>query len=139
MKFKITIFFIGFILIFWAIFYYFVEIKKEKVAPTIPSPNWELVKQNPMVIKNGQSHFMIRCAKCHGYNAKGSSMAPNLTDNRWIYSNSYDGILWIISNGSPNKKMLGWGKKLKPEDLYALTLYVHSLSEKKSASSSKDH
>lgn len=139
MKTKITAFFIVFILIFGFIFYYFVEIKKETIPPKIPNPNWELLKQNPMLIKSGQSHFMIRCAKCHGYNAKGSLMAPNLTDNIWIYSNSYDGILSIISYGAPSQKMLGWGKKLKPEDLYALTLYVHSLSDKKSLSSYKDH
>jgi len=139
MKFKITVFFIAFILIFGFVFYYFVEIKKETIPPKIPNPNWETLKQNPMLLKSGQSHFMIRCAKCHGYNAKGSSMAPNLTDNIWIYSNSYDGILSIISDGAPSQKMLGWAKKLKPEDLYALTLYVRSLSEKKEASSSKDH
>jgi len=139
MKLKITVFFLFFILIFWFVFYYFVEIKKAKISPKISSPNWELLKQNPMLIKSGQSHFMIRCAKCHGYNAKGSSIAPNLTDNIWIYSNSYDGILSIVSYGAPSQKMLGWAKKLKPEDLYALTLYVRSLSEKKEEPSSKSH
>jgi cytochrome c oxidase cbb3-type subunit 3 len=94
-------------------------------------PNWELLKKNKDLLDIGRGHFVIRCAYCHGYDGKGSKLAPNLTDNEWIYQDSYNSIFLIINNGSPNRKMLGWNKKLKQEDLYAITLYVKSLSEPK--------
>jgi glucose/arabinose dehydrogenase/mono/diheme cytochrome c family protein len=75
------------------------------------------------------------CAGCHGANATGSSLGPNLTGKRWLWSDgSYAGILNTIKKGvahpreyrSPMPPM--GGAQLTPEQLSALAAYVWALS-----------
>lgn len=108
---------------------------KPTQADTAPTPkiektiNWTELNSNPDFIKRGQAQYQFSCKKCHGHDGSGTYAAPSLTDTTWIYPNDYDSIYTIIKNGSPNKKMFGWGKKLKEDDLVGLTLYVKSLSK----------
>ena len=45
------------------------------------------------------------CAGCHGANAKGTPLGPNLTDGKWLWGDgSIASISKIISNGVPNPK-----------------------------------
>lgn len=77
------------------------------------------------------------CMACHGPDAKGSSVAPNLTDTTWIHSDgSFPAIYKQIATGVPQpKQFLGvmppfGGVPLSPERHRAVAAYVYSLSHK---------
>lgn len=77
------------------------------------------------------------CQACHGPDAKGTSVAPNLTDSTWIHSDgSFPAIYKQIATGVPQpKQFLGvmppfGGVPLSPERHRAVAAYVFSLSHK---------
>ena len=75
------------------------------------------------------------CAGCHGANATGSPLGPNLTSGKWLWSDgSYAGILKTIREGVPNPKEyrspmppMG-GAELTSDQLAAVSAYVWALS-----------
>jgi glucose/arabinose dehydrogenase/mono/diheme cytochrome c family protein len=75
------------------------------------------------------------CAGCHGSNAAGSPLGPDLTSAKWLWSDgSYAGILKAIKDGVPNPKEyrspmppLG-GSELTSDQLAAVAAYVWALS-----------
>jgi glucose/arabinose dehydrogenase/mono/diheme cytochrome c family protein len=75
------------------------------------------------------------CAGCHGANAKGTPLAPDLTDNKWIWGDgSLASITKTIREGVPAPKQhtgvmppMG-GTQLTPAQLAAVGAYVYSLS-----------
>src|SRR5580704_14751555 len=75
------------------------------------------------------------CTGCHGSDAAGSPLGPNLTSKKWLWSNgSYAGILKTIKDGVPNPKEycspmppLG-GAQLTSDQLAAVAAYVWALS-----------
>jgi cbb3-type cytochrome c oxidase subunit III len=75
------------------------------------------------------------CAGCHGTDAKGTRLAPDLTDNQWIWGDgSLASITRTIREGvSAPKQHTGvmppmGGAQLTPAQLAAVGAYVHSLS-----------
>ena len=75
------------------------------------------------------------CAGCHGADAKGTPLAPDLTDGKWIWGDgSQVSITRIIREGVPAPKEhtgvmppMG-GAQLTPAQLAAVGAYVYSLS-----------
>jgi glucose/arabinose dehydrogenase/mono/diheme cytochrome c family protein len=75
------------------------------------------------------------CTGCHGANAAGSPLGPNLTSGKWLWSDgSYAGISKTIREGVPQPKEyrspmppMG-GAQLTPDQLAALAAYVWALS-----------
>jgi mono/diheme cytochrome c family protein len=75
------------------------------------------------------------CAGCHGADAKGTPLAPDLTDSKWIWGDgSLASITKIIRQGVPAPKQhtgvmppMG-GAQLTPAQLAAVGAYVYSLS-----------
>jgi glucose/arabinose dehydrogenase/mono/diheme cytochrome c family protein len=75
------------------------------------------------------------CAGCHGATVKGSTLGPDLTSKKFLWSDgSFEGLLKTITDGVPNPKKyrspmppMG-GAQLTPDQLKALTTYVQSLS-----------
>jgi len=77
------------------------------------------------------------CTGCHGESAQGTPLGPNLTDNKWLWSNgSYAGIAKTITDGvsqpknyrSPMPPM--GGAQLTPDQVKAVAAYVWSLSHR---------
>ncbi len=75
------------------------------------------------------------CQACHGPEAKGGTVAPDLTDSTWLHSDgSYGAIYKQIETGvSQPKQYLGvmppfGGAPLTPEKHRAVAAYVYSLS-----------
>lgn len=72
------------------------------------------------------------CFTCHGQNAEGSALAPNLTDAEWINTDgSLSGIENIVRQGVPQPKqftspMPGFGGVLNDQAIRAVTAYVYS-------------
>ena len=77
------------------------------------------------------------CAGCHGSNAKGTPLGPDLTDNKWRWGDgSVASIAKTITDGVPNPKdyrsampPMG-GARLSPTDVLALADYVWALSHR---------
>ncbi|MGA3348761.1 MAG: c-type cytochrome [Candidatus Sulfotelmatobacter sp.] len=75
------------------------------------------------------------CAGCHGEKGTGSSLGPNLTSQKWMWSDgSFAGILKTIKEGVPQPKKyrspmppMG-GAQLTDDQLSALAAYVWTLS-----------
>lgn len=77
------------------------------------------------------------CYTCHGLDAKGTPLAPDLTDAEWLNTDgSREGIESIIKSGvakpvkhpAPMPPM--GGAKLSAEEVAAVAAYVYSLSHK---------
>lgn len=75
------------------------------------------------------------CAGCHGPDAKGTPLAPDLTDRTWLWSDgSYQAVVRTIRQGVPTPKEhtgvmppMG-GAQLTPKQLSAVGAYVFTLS-----------
>ena len=77
------------------------------------------------------------CYACHGANAKGTAMAPDLTDEKWLnIDGSYASILGLVRSGVAKPKQypapmpaLG-GAALSSAQVCAVAAYVYSLSHR---------
>jgi cbb3-type cytochrome c oxidase subunit III len=85
----------------------------------------------------GKAIFMGKglCHVCHGADAKGTALAPNLTDGEWLHSDgSLENITKTIKTGVPAPKKhpaamapMG-GAQLTDAEVQAVARYVHALS-----------
>jgi mono/diheme cytochrome c family protein len=74
------------------------------------------------------------CYVCHGQDAHGSAVAPNLTDKEWLHNDgTLGGISGTIASGVPKPTNapapmppMG-GASLSPDQVKAVATYVHSL------------
>ncbi len=81
------------------------------------------------------------CTGCHGDNAQGTPLGPNLTDNKWQWSDgSYAGIAKTITDGVSQPKNyrspmppLG-GAQITADQVNAVAAYIWSLSHRSTAS-----
>ncbi|RAP39081.1 hypothetical protein DID80_01025 [Candidatus Marinamargulisbacteria bacterium SCGC AAA071-K20] len=122
----VTILFVALLSLMMSIFVYFGNHNRD-VSPI--KPDWALVTSDADTIQFGFELYQKSCTKCHGANHEGTYSAPILNDDEWIYPTDRDSIFKIISDGTPNKTMRGWGTKLKTKDIQALTLYIMSLKK----------
>lgn len=72
----------------------------------------------------GKDIFAANCVACHGADGSGTQgMAPNLTDDVWLWSGSEKGIIETITGGRHNQ-MPTWEGFLNDEKIHLLTAYV---------------
>lgn len=91
----------------------------------------------PEMVQEGQQIFVGQglCATCHGMDAKGTTLAPNLTDQEWLnIDGSYDQIVNLVKTGVPNPKqypspmMPMGGAQLTEDQVRAVAAYVYAIS-----------
>ncbi|HKT61360.1 MAG TPA: c-type cytochrome [Gemmatimonadales bacterium] len=77
------------------------------------------------------------CSACHGQDAKGTAVAPDLTDNVWLNGDgSYQFIVNTVTNGVPKPKEHPapmppkGGAPLTDDQVKAVAAYEYSLSHK---------
>jgi mono/diheme cytochrome c family protein len=117
-----------------------------KAAPEAPKPAAAAAPpaaggpQSPQQVALGDSIFHGQvaggtCTACHGQDAKGTAVAPNLTDSEWLNGDgSYDFIVRTITTGVPQPKQHPapmppkGGASLSDEQVKAAAAYVYSLS-----------
>lgn len=86
------------------------------------------------------------CTGCHGANASGSVLGPNLTSNKWLWSDgSFAGIEKVIADGVPQPKQFRspmppmGGAQLTKEQVSAVASYVWALSHRASTRTTTSH
>jgi glucose/arabinose dehydrogenase/mono/diheme cytochrome c family protein len=80
------------------------------------------------------------CTGCHGADAKGTPLGPDLTANKWLWSNgSYAGIAATIAGGVAQPKRyrspmpaMG-GAQLSSDQVMAVSAYIWALNHKDSS------
>jgi glucose/arabinose dehydrogenase/mono/diheme cytochrome c family protein len=83
------------------------------------------------------------CTGCHGPNAKGTPLGPDLTSSHWLWGDgSYPAIAKVITTGVAEPKQyrspmppMG-GAQLTPDQVSALAAYIWGLSHRSSIPSS---
>jgi mono/diheme cytochrome c family protein len=83
------------------------------------------------------------CTGCHGGDAKGTPLGPDLTDTEWLWGDgSYASIAKTITSGVPQPKKyrspmppMG-GAQLSPEQMSALAAYIWARSHRSATTSS---
>ena len=79
-------------------------------------------------VYNGWKWWHVYCFRCHGQDALGSTLAPNLTDPN-VRSTLPD-FLKKVRNGSPDKGMQAWDKLLDDKQITQLYYYVIARADK---------
>lgn len=110
-------------------------------APAAPAATGPFTEASitPQMIAFGDSIFKGQaaggiCYTCHGPDAKGTPLAPDLSDGTWINGDgSLDFIVETIRNGVPQPKehpgpMPAFGPSFTEDQLRAVASYEYSLS-----------
>lgn len=85
-------------------------------------------EHNAEAAARGKTHFDTNCVACHGADGRGTlGMAPNLTDDTWLWGGTEKAISETITVGR-NNQMPTWSGFLGEEKLHLLTSYVWGLS-----------
>ena len=100
-------------------------------AAPLPVPPGSTAEQ---VAAGGKLYHAQSCAGCHGSDAMGSPVGPDLTSGKWMWSNgSLEGLRSTIAQGVPQPKQyrsgmppMG-GAQLSAEDLQAVSAYIWAL------------
>jgi len=102
--------------------------------PVPPGATHEMVSLGDRIFHGQVAGGM--CTACHGPNGAGSPLGPDLTKNKWLWSDgSWDGIAKTITNGVMQPKQYRspmppfGGSQLTPEQTKAVAAYVWALSQ----------
>src|SRR5262245_57808892 len=79
-------------------------------------------------VYSGWKWWHVYCYRCHGQNAVGGNLAPNLSDpNEKIALKDF---LFIVKNGSADRTMQAWNKLLDDQQITQLYYYVRARRDK---------
>jgi mono/diheme cytochrome c family protein len=91
---------------------------------------------DPQAVARGRTVFQGKgtCYVCHGHEAKGTPLAPDLTDSAWLnIDGSLESIQKAVKDGVPRPKKyptpmppMG-GVKLRADEINDVSLYIFSL------------
>ncbi len=83
---------------------------------------------DPVDLEAGKALYAGKaCFACHGMNAEGNAIGPNLTDNSWINGCSFEDVVKIIKNGAPAKGMTPYKDQLTQKQTEQVSSYLLSL------------
>jgi cytochrome c oxidase cbb3-type subunit 3 len=82
---------------------------------------------DPEAREIGGRLFANNCAMCHGSDGRGAKGFPNLTDDDWLYGDSFDTVLTSITNGRVGA-MPPMGAALGEDGVTEVVAYVQQLS-----------
>ena len=88
----------------------------------VPESKAQETAQVSEVVMNGWRWFHVYCFRCHGVDAVGSSIAPNLRES--INALPHDEFVRIIREGRPEKGMQAWNVLLDESQMEDIYQYV---------------
>lgn len=78
-------------------------------------------------IADGQELFMKNCVACHGKQAEGTQIAPNLTDEYWLHGGGVKNVFRTITDGVELKGMKSWKKDFSTVEIQKIASFIISL------------
>ena len=79
---------------------------------------------NADAVKSGRQVFLnTGCYNCHGIEAKGGGIAPDLTASKLDAQQMFR----TIHDGRPGTLMPSWGKELSSDEIWKVITYLQSL------------
>lgn len=75
----------------------------------------------------GRSIFQENCIACHGAEAQGAAVGPNLTDEYWLHGGGVKNIFKTVKYGVPTKGMIAWQSQLTPVKIHQVSSFIWSL------------
>lgn len=84
-------------------------------------------------IAAGKALFSQNCVACHGPEAQGAQVGPNLTDDYWLHGGRINDIFKTIKYGWVEKGMKSWKEDFSPAQIAQLASYLKSLKGSKPA------
>ena len=79
-------------------------------------------------VYNGWKWWHVYCYRCHGQDAVATTLAPTLIDTR--IKLTLPDFLRKVRNGSPEKGMQAWDKRLDDRQITQLYYYVAARADK---------
>ncbi len=101
----------------------YAEVKAEKEATF----KIELLSDEADLSSGKDLYQKSNCFACHGMNAEGNAIGPNLTDNFAIHGGAIEKVYEVISTGIPAKGMTPFKDQLSSEQILQLSSYIISL------------
>ena len=82
----------------------------------------------PLDVRMGERLFRQQCGRCHGRNATGGELGPDLTSG--LSNASTDaGIFKIVREGLPNTQMIGISRSATDQSVWMVVSYLNSLND----------
>jgi cytochrome c oxidase cbb3-type subunit 3 len=111
-----------------------IQAEREKLAYMATQANnvdETSIAYNPTteLLTEGKAIFVKNCVSCHGPEAQGASIGPNLTDEYWIHKGGIKDIFKTIKNGVQEKGMIPWGQQLSNAQIAAAATFIKSLKD----------
>ena len=103
----------------------------QSAAPEKIGPNGQSTAPNPFAGKPeaataGRELFLqTGCYNCHGVEAQGGGIAPDLTASKLDPQQMFN----TIHDGRPRTLMPPWGKQLDSEQIWKIVTYLRSLKQ----------
>ena len=79
-------------------------------------------------VYQGWKWWHVYCYRCHGVDALGTTVAPNLTDPNEKLSRA--AFLKIVRDGVPDQGMQAWNKLLDNKQIGQIHVYVRARADK---------
>ena len=99
-------------------------------APAVPHA--QEVTENPYTttldIRMGERLFRQQCGRCHGRDAAGGELGPDLTSG-FRNASTDAGLFKIIREGLPNTQMIGISRSATDQSVWMVTSYLNSLND----------
>lgn len=108
----------------------------QRPPPPAPSAAPVCPAVTPALVDAGREVFArSNCAGCHGIDARGTAIAPDLVDDVWLHADgSVASIAAVVTGGvvrgvkHPAVMPARGGVSLEEDEICAVAAYVHSLS-----------
>jgi len=113
---------LGMALVVFAAVAGFTELRSSPMAPV--QNKADIYKD----VYNGWKWWHVYCYRCHGMNAVGGNLAPNLIDPN--EKMTLPQFLTIVRNGSDDKAMQAWDKLLDDKQITQIYTYVRARADK---------
>ena len=99
-------------------------------APAVPHA--QETTENPFTTvldaRMGERLFRQQCGRCHGRDAKGGELGPDLTSG--LQNASTDaGLFKVVREGLPNTQMIGISRSATDQSVWMVVSYLNSLND----------
>ena len=82
----------------------------------------------PLDVRMGGQLFRRQCGRCHGRDAKGGELGPDLTSG-FQNASTDAGLFTIVREGLPNTQMMGISRTATDQSVWMVVSYLNGLND----------